>query len=167
MKNMLYPMNFIAVPYGMLLLPKKVKLYTEGRVQEISEIIKRYTFFIGLSGALYGVVFVGSSDYIFPVLNIDLNNENIEMKSIILITVSTLLQASLLWWNRNFSSLENPLFSVYNGLFMVAYMLSVTVFMTWAWGLFGLILSILVMRVIIGVGWYRLMQTRFSRKIER
>jgi len=143
LKNILMPVNFIATPFSMMTVSKLTKLYEENKILEFKNLIKIITFKIFKIAIVVSIIIYIVLPYILEILKIENSYQNI---FILLIIYSLLIL--LLWWSRIFATIVNPMMSIYGGIYMLIHNVTITILLTKLYGLYGLIISIVILFII-------------------
>jgi O-antigen/teichoic acid export membrane protein len=147
-KKILSPIGMVVGPFSMLVYPKLVHFFEKKEVDKFKNLIFKissYIFFFAIFYILIGYVFI---EEIFALMNIKITSELYALYRLLSVLV---LVTSMLWWTRVFSNVVNPNYSLYMNIFATIFQLTITVLATYLFGVNGLITSMIVMNLIVGL----------------
>lgn len=141
--------SFISVPFPFLTYPKFSRYHSMNKFNQLWGMIAKITFIIMILSAIIGVLLLFFISDIFLFMNITHSN----LKSYYILVFSTALINSALWWGRNFSNVVDPNISLRINFISSIYQLTALVLFTYLWGIYGLLISLLVLNIFL-VGIY-------------
>jgi len=130
----------------MLIYPKLIDYFTNNKKLRFLNIIKKISLnvlFLGICYVMFALYFL---EDMFIFMDVEFLNEYKYYFS--LISVFTLI-STITWWGRPFSNVVNVNYSIYINIFLIAYQLSVTIYLVSMHGVIGLLISLIAEYLII------------------
>jgi len=152
LKKILTPILIVATPFSTLVYPKLIHFFETNQREKFKNIIIKISLYILIIGIIYSLASCLFLNKIFLLINIEFL-DSYYIFFILLIGLTIL--NSQMWWVRIFSNTVNPNYSLYMNMFATAFQLTITVFMTYLFGLEGLIVSTIIMNLLIVFYWLR------------
>jgi O-antigen/teichoic acid export membrane protein len=149
-KKILSPMVIFSEPFPTLVYSKLVHFYERKEVDKFVKVIFKNTliiFLFTLPYILIGYLFI---ENIFILMNVKLSPETPTLYVLMSVFI---VVTNLLWWVRVFSNVVNPNYSLYMNIFATIFQLTITILATNLFGVNGLIISMILMYVLIGIFW--------------
>jgi O-antigen/teichoic acid export membrane protein len=145
-KKILSPVAMLSIPFSMLIYPKLIDYFTNNKKLRFLNIIKKISLnvlFLGICYVMFALYFL---EDLFIFMDVEFLNEYKYYFS--LISVFTLI-STITWWARPFSNVVNVNYSIYINIFLIAYQLSVAIYLVSMYGVIGLFVSLIAMYLII------------------
>lgn len=152
LKKILSPIFMFSSPFSMLIYPKLISFYDAGQRDRFKNIILKTSSYLALLTVVYGLITYISLPGILSILGT--NYTSMYSNYYIALIFLTFI-VIMMWWVRIFSNTVDPSYSLYMNIFATIFQLTVTILMAKSFGIFGLIISMLVMNVIIFSYWLR------------
>jgi O-antigen/teichoic acid export membrane protein len=147
-KKILSPIGMVAEPFSMLVYPKLIYFFENNDFLKFKNLIVEVSFYIFLFALAF--IFI---EYIFieDILAFFSVKISTELYSLYCLQSFLIIATSMVWWVRVFSNVVNVNYSLYMNIFATVFQLSITVCLTYLFGIKGLIISMFVMTLIIGL----------------
>jgi O-antigen/teichoic acid export membrane protein len=147
-KKILSPIDIIIVPFSTLVYTKLVRYFEKKEIGMFKILIFKITRYIFLFSILYILFIYFYIDDIFNIINVKTLPE---LNILFFLLSFFMIIKSMHWWTRVFSNVVNPNYSLYMNSFATIYQLTITVFFIYFFNIKGLIISIILLYILIGV----------------
>jgi O-antigen/teichoic acid export membrane protein len=147
-KKILSPIHIAITPFSMLIYTKLIKFFEEKEFKRFKNLIFKISSYIFIFAIFYTLIGYLLFEDILLLMNIQILDNMYNLY--LLLSILTII-TSVLWWTRIFSNVVNPNYSLYMNIFATIYQLTVTIIITYLFGINSLIYSIIFMNISIGI----------------
>lgn len=148
-KRFFQPITVAEKPFQTIMYPKLTQLYYEKNLKLFNVKVLKITKLLVTIAISYSILVLIFSDFLAELFSLKYTNTFI----IIVFIMFYYIQFPLIWWSRNFSNIINPMISLYSTSLNTLLQLLLCSIFTYLYGLEGLVVSLILVKLIIVVYW--------------
>jgi O-antigen/teichoic acid export membrane protein len=151
LKKVMSPVFMISAPLPTLFYPKLVELFEMNRWEKIVATFRRASIMIFGIAILYSCFAFIVLPYIMDFCDLEYNQSILHF---FLLLVANTILTSQMWWVRIFSNTTNPIQSIIANVFATVFQLTVVLYLSYQFNLYGILAGLFLMNVLLLLYWF-------------